>query len=390
MKNKGFLKVWIFSLMCMAATGLICSSAFGQVSQSISSEWGNLFSSNTLNSSIFISPLAQSSTYALTTSNPFNSYSLNSSSSVTPFAQSSSYSSTTANPFATTSNQYSSSADLFSRSWDQSSSSQNAFGFGYSTGSNFYTDPLHTTGGGYVNVGAPGSLYSSGYDFSRNPLGGTSSSENTLVLPWTTYSSEISTSYGMDAFPYVDTFSGTSLALGTPTIYSGLGRYGEGIANLVSYAPVSAQLDQVLGDRPMYTDDGMPFYATASYWNPYNESNYYFAPEIKTTVAGVTPSGMTGSSSLVTGTATARLGGIAGYSGITGGGYSGGGYGGYGGYVGAGGGYAGAGAGYAGAGGGYAGAGGGYAGGVTAGGTGSPAAGGFSAAGFSAVVSPVI
>ena len=291
MKNKGFLKVWIFSLMCMAAAGLICSSAFGQISQSISSEWGNLFSSNTLDSSIFISPLVQSSSYALTSANPFNSYSLNSSSSVSPFAQSSSYSSTTTNPFATTSNQSSSSTDLFSTSWDQSSSFQNAFGFGYSTGSNFYTDPLHTTGGGYVNVGAPGSSYSSEYDYSRSPLGGSSSSENSLVLPWTTYSSEISTSYGMDAWPYVDTFSGTSVALGTPTIYSGLGRYGEGIANLVSYAPVSAQMDQVLGDRPMYTAEGMPFYATASYFNPYNASNYYFAPGVQTSVAGVTPGG---------------------------------------------------------------------------------------------------
>ena len=187
----------------------------------------------------------------------------------------------------------------------------------------------------------------------------------------------------MDAWPYLNTFSGTSVALGTPTIYSGLGRYGEGIADLMSYAPISAQLDQALGNQPMYTSEGMPFYATASYFNPYNESNYYFAPGVQTTVAGVTPNVITGSSSLVTGTATGRLGGIAGYSGVVGGGYSGGGYSGYGGVGGGYGGYAGAGGGY----GGYAG-GGGYGGGVAIGGTGSPAAGGFSAAGFSSVVYP--
>jgi len=368
MQNKGFLKVWIFSFMCMAAAGLICSPAFGQISQDISTQWGNLFGSNSLNSSIFISPLVQSSSYALTSANPFNSYSLNSSTFNSPLAQNSSYSSTTSNLFATTSNQFSSSADLFSRSWDQSSSSLNAFGFGSSTGSNFYTDPLLTTGGGYSNMLAPGSMYSNSYDFSRNPLGGSSSSSNSLVLPWTTYSSEVSTNYGMNAWPYTDTFSGASLALGTPTIYSGFGRYGEGIANLVSYAPVSAQMDQALGNQPMYTAEGMPFYATASYFNPYNASNYYFAPGAQTSFAGVAPNMMTGSSSLVTGASTARLGGVAGYSGVVGGGYTGGGY-----------------AGYAGAGGGYPG--GGYAGGVTAGGMGSPAAGGFSAAGFSSIVS---
>jgi hypothetical protein len=385
MKNKGFLKVWIFSLMGMAAAGLICSSAFGQITQTISSQWGNLLNSNSLNSSIFISPLAQSSTYALTTANPFSSSSVNSSTYASPFAQGSSYSSTTANPFATTSNQLSSSSNLFSTAWDQSSSYQNAFGFGYSTGSDFYTDPFHTTGGGYVNVGAPGSSYSSASDYSRTPLGGSSSSSESLILPWTTYASDVSTSYGMDAFPYTNTFSGTSLAVGTPTIYSGLGRYGEGIANLVSYAPISGQLDQMLGNQVMYTSEGMPFVPTASYFNPYNESNYFFAPGVQTTVAGVMPTAGVGSSSLVTGTATARLGGIAGYSGVVGGGYTGGGYGGYAGY----GGYGGAGGGYPGAGGGYAGAGGGYPGGLAVGGTGSPAAGGFSAAGFSAVVSPV-
>ncbi|MEW5800639.1 MAG: hypothetical protein AB1847_00910 [bacterium] len=316
MSNKWFLKAWIYSLASMAVAGLICSSAFGQITQTISLGGGNLFSSYTLDSSLFLSPLAQSS----------------------------SYSSTTTNLFATTSSQSSSYTDLFSTSWDNSYSYQNAFGLNYSTGSNFYSDPLLNSGGAYVNIGAPGSMYSSEYSYSNSILGGSSSYENSLVLPWTVYSSDVSTSYGMSSWPFTSTYSGASVALGTPTIYSGLGRYGEGIANLVSYAPISAQLDQALGDRPMYTADGMPFYATASYFNPYNASNYYFAPGVKTSAGGMTPAGYAGSASWVTG---ASASGVSGYPG---GGYTGGGY--------------------------------------TGGTGGSPAAGGFSAGGFSSIVYP--
>jgi len=370
MGKKWFLKVWIFSLMCMAAAGLVDTCAFGQISQDISVSAGNLFNSYNLDSSLFVGPLVQSSSYSSTVTSPFNSYSLDSSLFVSPVVQSSSYNSTVTNPLATISNQSSSYTDLFSTSWNQSANYQNAFGFGYSAGSNLSHDLFSTAGGQYVNIMAPGSLYSSEHDYSNSIWGGSNHSENTLILPWTTYSSDIATSYGMDAWPYLTTFSGSSVALGTPTVFSGFGRYGEGIANLVSYAPISAQLDQILGNQPMYTPEGMPFYATASFFNPYNPSNYYFAPGVKTVAGGLTPAGIAGSSSWVTGSAAGGIGlpVAAGYPGVGAVGYPG---------VGAGG--------FRGVGGGGAAIGGGI-GGVGGIGGGSPVAGGVSPGTFSAII----
>jgi len=338
MKSRWFLRVWMFGFVCIAASCLICSLAFGQFSQDVSVSWGNLFSNYSLDSSLYLSPLLQSS----------------------------SYSSTLTNPFATVSNEYSSYKDILSTSFNQSTSYQNIFGFGYSGGSSLYSDPFYTSAGGYSTIMAPGSSYSSEYNTSQSLLGGSSHYENSLILPWTTYSSDITSSYGIDAWPYGTTFSGSSVAVGTPTVFSGFltgfDRASEGVANLVAYAPISAQMDLALGAKPMYTAEGMPFYATASYFNPYNASNYYFAPGVKTSSVGTIPGGIVGSSSVVTG---------AGYvAGTTiGGGIVGGGLGG--GIVG-GGGLVGGGVGLG-----------------SVGGTGSPAAGGFSAAGFSAVVSPV-
>ncbi|MEW6379273.1 MAG: hypothetical protein AB1611_06665 [bacterium] len=342
MRSKRFLRAWIFSIVLIAGTSLIYSSAFGQFSQDVSISGGNLFSTYSLDSSLFISPFLQTSAYSSTQVNPFSTSTLDSSLYVSPLVQSSSYSSSVTNPFAAASSEYSTYHDLFSTSYDQSSSYQNILGFGYSTGSSFSAGPFSTSAGGYSSFMAPGSSYSSEYDVSQNLFGGSSHYENSLVLPWTTYGSEVTSSYGLDAFPFATEFSGSSVAVGTPTVFSGpltgFNRTSEGIANLIYYAPISAQLDQVLGDRPMYTAEGMPFYATASYFNPYNASNYYFAPGVKTSTTGITPGGVMGPPAVIS---TGSYVGVSGPAGV-----------------------------------GLGGAG---------GGTGSPAAGGISAAGFSAV-----
>jgi hypothetical protein len=345
MSSKWFLKVWIFSFACMAGIGLISSTVFGQISQDISIGYGTPFGSYTLDSNAFISP----------------------------FLQTSSYASTMTNPFAMVSNQSSYYGDLLSTASDRSFAYSNIFGFNYSTGTNMYADPFYTTGGQYLNIGAPGSLYSSEYDYTRSIAGGGTHYENTLVLPWSTFSADVSTSYGLVGMIPATGYSASSLSLGTPTAFSSLGRYGEGVANLVAYAPISAQMDRALGDNPMYTAEGMKFYGTASYFNTYSPSNWFFAPGAKI-VTGGTIGGIGGSTSLSTGGVGYR-GGFGG--GYVGGGYSGSGLGG-GGY---GGGYSG---------GGYVGGGlgaGGLGGGGFSGGTGSPATtSGFSAAGFAATI----
>ncbi|MGA1824179.1 MAG: hypothetical protein ACMUIP_05890 [bacterium] len=132
---------------------------------------------------------------------------------------------------------------------------------------------------------------------SFNPLGTTSSTFSELKLPWVTVSTNISTSQNVGSIGFVPVQSASvkiqSQVSSQDNPYAGMNPHVAGIYALRDNALAGFALDKVLAEKPMYTGDGQKYYATASYYNPYNDSGYYFSNQTSTyidqvtTVAGV-------------------------------------------------------------------------------------------------------
>jgi hypothetical protein len=154
--------------------------------------------------------------------------------------------------------------------------------------------------------------FTSGQTFALSPFGGGSSVRGEILLPWTYYGSEISTAFEAGAVP--GTFgliptatygiSAQHEAFGIPTAFhmTGLNPDVAGQLALAAYAPFTAAMDRALGNVYMYTEQGMPFIAAASYYNPdsYGGSNWFFPAGSSSyeaevyTVAGVPVAGYEG------------------------------------------------------------------------------------------------
>ncbi len=204
------------------------------------------------------------------------------------------YEFTATNPLYTMSNEEFYSNDFFSVSAGQDMSYSDIFGFNFSLGSSFYTDPFQSTGLDYSSFGVPGGFYTDEYDYLYTAWGGNEHREGGLVLPWTQYAYDINSAYGAYAAPFLEAYTGASVAYGMLTPFDWLGPEASGIMNLISYAPMAAQMDRVLGNQMMFTAQGMPFIATASYFNPYsNGSNWFFPAGVSSAFAGAafTPTG---------------------------------------------------------------------------------------------------
>jgi len=285
------------------------------------------------------------------------------------------------NPFSNISTTGMVYADPFSQAGAQTMSYSNIFGTSLNTGQGYYRDPFYTTGGQYINYSSLGGGFSSDMAYSASPFGGTTHVSSELALPWTYYGTSIDTAWGMGTVGFMPVSSvGASVqhaAFGTPTIYNMMGLSPDVAGSLAvhAYSPETATMNRYLSDVYMFTEEGMPFIANASYFNAntLGGSNWYFPGEISSYETGSVSAGGATSGYFVT---QQISGGGAGY--LPSGGYAGGYGGGYaGGYAGGyGGGYAGGyGGGYAG---GYAG-GAGYAGGYAGGGavSGGAVGGGF-------------
>ncbi len=170
-------------------------------------------------------------------------------------------------------------------SFDQDYSYSDIFGVNYATGTDYYADLLSSQGSTYTAANLPGSGFSIEYAYDNSTLGYENSYAGSITTPWFHYDSAVTASSGFGIVPTMagymplmsSAYTSTSNAYGTPTIWSLSGnRAYEGQMALVANAPYSAQMDRYLGDNVMYTAQGMPFYGTASYFNPYSTSNWFF------------------------------------------------------------------------------------------------------------------
>jgi len=251
MKNKWFLKGFMFCLAFMAIIVLTYTASFGYYglpySQDTSFQTGNLFSNYNFDSSLY-------SGFGL---------------------QTSSYNENFTNPYATFSSTGSTYSDIFSTAGEQSFNYNNAFGFSLDTGSYNYQDPIFSAAGEHFSVGSPIASFGTEYDYTQSVVGGSFQAGSYFDAPWTHYESEYSAGYGANAFPFGQAAGGVSMAYANPSFYS-FNPDVNAVMNLITYGPGMTDIGRAMGNEMMYTSDGMGFYGNPFYVNPYNASGWYF------------------------------------------------------------------------------------------------------------------
>ena len=253
MKNKWFLKGFMFSLAFMAIIVLTysASSGFWPYTEDYSFSLDTLFTDYNFDTSLYLSPLLQLSDYTQTFTNPYANV-------------------------ASTGSYYS---DTFSTAGEQSFMYSNIFGYELDIGSYMYADPFYTRGGEHIYAGTLGASFAAQHDYTQHLFGGTDYYGSAVDLPWAHWSADYSTAYGTDAGLFGQVTAGSSMAYGKITPYSFANPDVAAIYNLIAYAPVTTQMDMAMGDTLMVTAEGMPFYPVASYYNPYGGpfgSNWLF------------------------------------------------------------------------------------------------------------------
>ena len=264
MKNKWFLKGFMFCLAFMAIIVLTYTASFGYYggvpySQETSFQTGNLFSNYNLDTSFY-------STFGL---------------------QTSSYNENFANPYATLSSTGSTYNDMFSTAGEQSFNYNNIFGFSLDMGSYSYQDPVFATSGEHVYAGTAFASFGSEYDITQSVVGGSFQAGSYFDAPWTHYESEYAAGYGMSTFPYGQAAGGASIAYGKNPMFS-FNPEISGLMGLITYGSSMTEIGRAMGDTPMYTSDGMAFYGNPYYFNPYNASGWFFDAGVTTNTV-VTP-----------------------------------------------------------------------------------------------------
>jgi hypothetical protein len=159
-----------------------------------------------------------------------------------------------------------------------------------------FVSPLYSTGyfgfpqfsGFSLDYATPIGGFSAGQAFTLSPAGGSYHVGGELLLPWTYYGTSIDTSFGRGVVPGPFGFIPTARygistqheAFGIPTPLHATGLHPDvaGQLTLAASAPYTAALDRALSNVYMFTEQGMPFIAVASYFNPdsYGGSNYFF------------------------------------------------------------------------------------------------------------------
>lgn len=259
MKNKWFLKGFMFCLAFMAIIVLTYTASFGYYnlpySQETSLQWENLFSDYNLGTSFY-------STFGL---------------------QTSSWNQDFTNPYVNVSSTGSTYSDMFSAAEEQSFIYNNVFGFSLDMGSYSYQDPIFAAGGEHINVGTPIASFGSDHDYTQSVVGGSFQAGSYFDAPWTHYESEYSAGYGMSTFPYGQAAGGASIAYGKNPMFS-LNPEISGLMSLITYGSSMTEIGRAMGDTPMYTSDGMAFYGNPYYFNPYNASGWHFDAGVQSSV----------------------------------------------------------------------------------------------------------
>ncbi|MBN2372181.1 hypothetical protein JXL19_00130 [bacterium] len=272
MFKKRFLRVLIYNLLFGLGICLISSvPVFSYYGAGIFPTTGQLsvvqntpFSSSTLNSSLY----ADLATF----------YQTQSTSLLNPFMQ-----------LGTNSLIY---RDPLSQAYANTMNYSNIFGVSLQQGQGLYADPFYMTGGKYLNYTSPNTGLSFDQAFAQSPFGGSTHVSSSLVMPWASYGTSIDTVHaaGLTATLFgvmPSSSSGLSIshaAYGTPTVFNLTGLHPDVAGQLAvhAYSPETSALNMYLRDNYMYTEQGMPFIANASYYNPdsYGGSNWYFPAKL--------------------------------------------------------------------------------------------------------------
>jgi len=260
MKNKWFLKGFMFCLAFMAIIVLTYTASSGYYglpySQETSFQTGNLFSNYNLDSSLY-------SAFGL---------------------QTSSYNEFFSNPFLNISNTGSFYLDPISAATEQNFTYNNTlFGVSFETGSYGYQDPFLAASGQHTYAGTPVASFESNYDIMQSVAGSSFQAGSSFDSAWTHYESQ----YAMNASPFGQIAGGASMAYGKNPMLS-LNPEISGLMSLILFTP-SAEIGRAMGDTPMYTSEGMEFYGNPYYFNPYNASGWYFDAGVQSSTVASTP-----------------------------------------------------------------------------------------------------
>ena len=184
--------------------------------------------------------------------------------------------------------------DPLSQAQAQTMSYSNIFGVNINQGQGYYRDPLYMTAGKYMNYSSPVGGYSFDQAIAQSPFGGATHVSSELITPMTYYGTEINTAYGTGAIGLMPAASyGLNIqhaAMGAPLTEL------QGTMLLMATGSELSAMNRELSNQYMYTEQGMPFYANAAYFNPdsYGGSNWYFPGGMSSYEAGgVTAGGMT-------------------------------------------------------------------------------------------------
>jgi hypothetical protein len=168
--------------------------------------------------------------------------------------------------------------------------------FGYNANQSYLVGPFSSQSNQDILMTTyTGSSFGTFQRSTVNPLGSTSSTFSELKLPWVTVSTNISASQNVGTMGFIPVQSASvkiqSQVSSEDNPYAGMNPHVAGIYALRDNAVAGFALDKVLAEQPMYTGDGQKYYGTASYYNPYNESGYYFSNQNTTSIDQVTTVG---------------------------------------------------------------------------------------------------
>lgn len=220
--------------------------------------------------------------------------------------------STFTNPFATYGSTQANYADIFSQAGANTQSYSNIFGVNYSQGSGFYRDPYYMTSGSYMDYSSPFFQTSYNQGTAATPYGIAGSVSGSISAPWFTYGTAIDTVSGMGITASVLGAMPTSsygygiqhTAFGTPTGFNMAGLHPDAAGQLAlhAFSSEAAAIDRMWSSQYMYTEQGMPFIPTASYYNPDSAggSNWFF-PSGDSSLQSTTTYSPVGTTSYTTG-----------------------------------------------------------------------------------------
>jgi hypothetical protein len=188
--------------------------------------------------------------------------------------------------------------DPYTQAYASALDYSNLLGVSLKQGEGYYSDLFYKTGGSYINYSSPNTGFAFDKAFAQSPFEIATHVSGSVVMPWASYGTSIDTinAAGLTATLFgvmPSTSSGLSVAhaaYGTPTVFNLAGLHPDVAGQLAvhAYSPETAAMDRYLSNQYMYTEQGMPFIANTSYYNPDSlwGSNWYFPGKISYLDAG--------------------------------------------------------------------------------------------------------